>query len=89
MQFKANHVAKLIKNRRKDLNYTQQELQKNLGYKSNRSQYLSNIERGLVPFPVKYIGKLSQALKVSEEMIIELMARDYKEQLLEEVKKEF
>lgn len=87
MQLKARHTANLIRNRRTDLKLSQVQLQAKLGLKTKHAAYLSNIERGLNPFPIKYINQLSCALNVSREMIVEIMARDYKEQILEEIKK--
>jgi len=87
MQIKARHTAILIKNRRKDLGLSQVQATKRLGWSEKNAQYLSNVERGLCAFPVKYINELSCALQVSREMIVEMMTKDYKEQILEELNK--
>lgn len=87
MQLKAKHTAILIKNRRKDLRMSQAKLSGFLGWSHKNAQYLSNIERGLSGFPVDYVNKLSCALNVSREMIIEMMTRDYKEQITQEITK--
>lgn len=87
MQLKAKHTAILIRNRRKDLKMSQAKLSGFLGWSHKNAQYLSNIERGLSGFPVEYVNKLSCALNVSREIIIEMMTRDYKEQVLEQVSK--
>lgn len=85
MQLKARHVATLIRTRRKELKLTQIKLQQSLGYQKNCSQYLSNIERGVVPFPLSCVNKLSCSLGVSRELIIDLMVKDYREQITEVV----
>jgi len=87
MQLRAKHTATLIKNRRKDLRLSQTDLSNLLGWSKKHAQYVSNIERGKCNFPVEYINKLSCALNVSREMIIEIMATDYKEQIIEELNK--
>jgi len=85
MQLKARHTAVLIKNCRKKLNLSQNDLSALLGWSHKNAQYVSNIERGLSGFPVEYVNKLSCALNVSRETIIEMMTKDYQEQVLEQV----
>lgn len=81
----ANAMSKFIKNRRKDLKLSQCDLS-NLIFSNRKSgQFVSNIERGLCQFPAKMVKRLSNALMVSEETIIELMVMDYKRNLINEV----
>jgi len=81
----ANEVSKLIKQRRKDLNLSQTELSGMIGFSTKQGQFVSNIERGRCQFPIKFINKLANALEVSNETIIELMANDYKNAIIKEV----
>ena len=81
----ANEVSKLIKQRRKDLNLSQTELSGMIGFSTKQGQFVSNIERGRCQFPIKFINKLANALEVSNETVIELMAQDYKNAIIKEV----
>lgn len=83
MNIKAVEISKLMRQRRKDLSLSQKDLSKVLGFSEKEGQYISNIERGLCQFPVKYIKKLSEALKVEEETIVEMMSLDYKTRVKE------
>ena len=81
----ANEVSNLIKQKRTELNLSQTDLSRLIGFSSTNGQFVSNIERGRCQFPVKMVKKLSEVLMVSEETIIELMTLDYKKSLMSEV----
>ena len=80
---RANEMARFLRVKRQELKLSQVKLASTLGWDSKQAQFLSNIERGICQFPVRYIKKLSETLQVSEETIIDLMAQDYKLGLIE------
>lgn len=80
---RANEMARFLRVKRQELKLSQVGLASNLGWDTKQAQFLSNIERGICQFPVRYIKKLSETLQVSEETIIDLMAQDYKLGLIE------
>lgn len=75
---RANEMAQFIKSKRKELSLSQTELSTKIGFSKNHGQFVSNVERGRCQFPVNAIKTLSKVLEVSEETIIEIMCRDYK-----------
>lgn len=80
---RANEVSRLIKSRRQELKISQRELSEKLGFSSRDGQFLSNVERGICQFPIKYIKKLSNVLSVSEETVVEMIISDYKKSISE------
>lgn len=76
-----------IRSRRKELGLTQKQLAQKLGWKVNNTQYISNTERGLNPFPVKNVYALSLALQISPEIIIGKMLEDYSNSIRRELNK--
>lgn len=80
---RANEVARFLRVKRQELKLSQVGLASNLGWDSKQAQFLSNIERGICQFPIRYVKKLAETLQVSEETIIDLMAQDYKLNLIE------
>lgn len=62
-----------IKNRRIELNITQQELAKKVGYKSGTT--ISKIERGIIDTPFPKIDIFAQALNTTPEKIISWQER--------------
>jgi len=85
---RANEVATFIKSKRNELKISQKQLSDKIGLKTKDGQFLSNVERGLCQFPIKYIKQLSQVLNVSEETIVELMTNDYKKCILKALDKQ-
>ena len=85
MILKANNLAKLIKGKRIELNLSQSQVHTLLGWKKENTQYLSNIECGKCQIPAKHINKLSSALHISRETIIDQMVKDYTDSLYKEI----
>lgn len=81
----SNEVANLMRNRRRELRMSQRKLSSMVGFSNKEGQFISNVERGKCQFPVKFINKLANALEVSNETVIELMANDYKNAIIKEV----
>lgn len=76
-------MARFLRVKRQELKLSQVKLSANLGWDSRQAQFLSNIERGICQFPVKYVKKLAETFQVSEEAIIDLIVQDYKQSLIE------
>jgi transcriptional regulator with XRE-family HTH domain len=87
MNVLSHNLAKLIKQKRKELKITQPELSARLGYTSKTGQTVSNVERGTCQLPIKHINQLSLILRVSREAIILEMVADYKQALILEISK--
>ena len=85
MIHQSNEVAKLMKEKRRELKMSQRELSSRVGFSTKEGQFISNVERQKCQFPIRYISKLANALEVSEQTIIELMAQDYKNAIIKEV----
>jgi transcriptional regulator with XRE-family HTH domain len=81
----SNEVAKLMRERRRELKLSQRELSAAVGFSTKEGQFISNVERGKCQFPVKFINKLANALDVSNETVIELMTNDYRDAVKREV----
>ena len=71
-----NNIANLIRNRRQELNISQEELSKKIGYKNG--QFISNAERGLCSVPGKKIKELATALKITQDSVVDAMSKDYR-----------
>jgi transcriptional regulator with XRE-family HTH domain len=69
-------IAKLVKDKRKELRISQYSVSFDLGFQA-RGQFISNLERGLCSIPKKDIAKLSSILKVDQDEIITAMIEDY------------
>jgi transcriptional regulator with XRE-family HTH domain len=82
MQIKSEQLALFLKQRRKQIGYSQNQLSDALGMGSSGSQFVSNVERGLCQMPLKYIPELSKRLDVSQEEIVNMMTLDYKTSIL-------
>jgi transcriptional regulator with XRE-family HTH domain len=62
------NVASLVKNRRMELKLSQKDLTKCVGYKNIvKSQFISNIERGICGIPLKDVPKFSEILNLPIE----------------------
>lgn len=79
---RANEVATFIKTKRNELNISQKELSDKIGMRTRDGQFLSNVERGICQFPVRYVKQLAEALDVSEDTIVDLITSDYKKCIL-------
>jgi transcriptional regulator with XRE-family HTH domain len=80
---KSIKVAEFIKTKRKEKKLSQNDLSNIVGMhkKPGCYQSLSNIERGKAQLPIKHLVKLSEALEVSPETIVELLIQDYREEI--------
>jgi transcriptional regulator with XRE-family HTH domain len=67
-------TSALIKTARERAGLTQMELGRALGFTS--AQFISNVERGLAPFPMKHAMKTSRLLKIPVDAIIKAKAQD-------------
>ena len=87
MNIRSRHLATLIRKRRIELDLSQGELNKLLGWYSKNGQVVSNIERGLQQVPAHAVNKLSSEIMIPREEIMDLMVKDYQEALKNEVLK--
>ena len=87
MRMKSNQLAHLIKKRRSELKISQRSLNSMMGWSNVNGQTICNIERGLQQLPPRMINKLSCAIMVSRDEIMDLMVKDYQEALKMEVLK--
>lgn len=69
-------IAKLVKDKRKQLKISQYSVSFELGFQA-RGQFISNLERGLCSIPKKDIAKLSEILQIERDEIINAMIEDY------------
>lgn len=67
-------VSTLIKSARVKAGLTQADLGYKLGFSS--PQFISNVERGLAPLPIKHAHKLSRLLNIPVDAIIKAKAAD-------------
>ena len=74
---KSHFVSELMLNKMKELGLTQRALSEKMGWRSNDGQSVSNMIRGKCQLPVKSIKKLSLAINVPVQDIINEMVRDY------------
>lgn len=74
MKVRPYNLSLFIRNRREERKMTQTELGKYLGYKN--SQFVSNVERNLCPFPVEKMPDLSVLLRVELEVLVEIYLKD-------------
>lgn len=79
-----NHIARLVRENRSKVKISQGDLARSVGFKNG--QYISNIERALCGIPVNKIKKISEPLKISEDLIIEAMLLDLGEYLTESLR---
>jgi hypothetical protein len=87
MRSRSNELAKLIKQKRSELNLSQGKLNSMMGWSTRNGQTISNIERGLQQLPPKMINRLSCSIMVSRDEIISLMINDYKNNITTEALK--
>lgn len=78
-------MAQLIKKTRKLRAMTQEDLAKQLHWSAKNAQYVSNVENGKCRFPPDHVGKLSIALTLPVDVIIEAMIKDFAYSLTEDV----
>lgn len=77
MQKKSN---KLLYEARKRIGLSQGQLAKALGLST--AQYISNIERGLCPVPIRKVKKFCKILKIEPKVLTSLMAQDYEQNVI-------
>lgn len=87
MKRKFNHVSTLIREYRLKTSWSQTDLGAMLGMKTGQGQMISNIERGKCGLPPKHVYKVCKELKIRPEFLADAMANEYKEFILEEVRK--
>lgn len=85
MRVRADAVASLIKTKRENLNMTQTELARRLGWEKSQSMFVSNIENCKVQLPIKKIDAVIVILDIDEDDLIEAMALDYKNAIADEI----
>lgn len=85
MKVIAKHLSSVIRNRRRELNLSQEDVSRVMGWNKTRGQFLSNIERSKCTLPAKYISKISETIQLPPEAIIDAMLNDYREALSREV----
>ena len=78
----ATLVGTYLKLKREEASLSQAKLAHKLGLKS--AQSISNIERGVSPFPANFINPISHALKVDPRSFVEAMLMDCKLKLEQE-----
>jgi transcriptional regulator with XRE-family HTH domain len=83
MRVESIHTASLIRKKRRELDITQQELSRLIGWGEDKNgQFLSNLERGRAQLPPKHINITSKILEIDKMLLIEQMANDYKQSLI-------
>lgn len=70
-----SNVAKLIRDKRENSSYSQDQLSHELGYKGG--QFISNVERSLCSMPVKKLVNTVRILKIEPKDMKEAMMKDY------------
>jgi transcriptional regulator with XRE-family HTH domain len=81
----ASAVSELIRTVRKEKKLSQSKLSQIVFPNHKSFQFLSNIERGVCQIPARSVNNLSIALGVDKDVIIALMAEDYKNSVIREV----
>lgn len=85
MHLKADRVALILRSRREELDMTQADLAKRLGWVKSHSMFVSNIENCKVQIPTRKVKKVVDALDLDIEDIIEAMVDDYRACLIDEL----
>ena len=71
-----NHESKSLKRMRIELDITQAELAKTIGYKN--SQFISNLERGLCGLPLDAISKIGSTYGYKfAKLLVNAKAKDF------------
>ena len=70
-------MGDFIRKRRQELGISQQKLGLLL-QPPVTTQFMSNIERGITPLPLRHISSLAKALECSEQELTELLQRELK-----------
>ena len=78
-------IAAFLKRKRMDLNLTQLEVARHLGYSS--SQFISNWERGLANPPAFVLKELARLYKVDAKELLEMLISDVNEKIVQEFKR--
>ena len=85
MRLKSVHTAAFIKLKRMEKKATQLQLAKHVGVSEVGSQIISNVERGAVQLPYKWVPKVAEFLGVEVDELIERMAMDYQQSIRKEL----
>lgn len=88
MRVRADATASLIRSKRENLNMTQTELARRLGWEKSQSMFVSNIENCKVQLPIKKIDKVLLTLGIDQDELIEAMALDYKNAIEDEIEEQ-
>lgn len=78
-------LGQFIKDKRESSGKRQEDLAKIMG--NCTPQFVSNIECGRAPFPVEYVNQVSYFLGVTPKKMFDLMAAEYRKELVEKAKK--
>jgi transcriptional regulator with XRE-family HTH domain len=89
MIFRTMHVATLIKSKRLEKKFSQQDLSAKLGFTNKQGQFISNIERGLCNLPVQRAKILCELLDIDQETIKSAMILDFTRNVNQEFEKHF
>jgi transcriptional regulator with XRE-family HTH domain len=83
MKVYANHAGKLVRNTRIERGMTQRALSTQMGWSVKNTQYLSNLERSVSPFPPKYADRMAHVLRIPKNTLISAMVKDFSDALSE------
>lgn len=72
-------IGQFLAKRRTELNITQSDLSRSLGYSS--PQFVSNWERGLCSPPLQIMSQLCDSLKISKKEVTELLLKQYRSEV--------
>lgn len=78
-------LGNFLVKRRKELGLSQGDVSKFLGW--GNGQFVSNIERGLCDMPPKHFRRISKLLNIDIKVLCNLALQDFKETLMEEIKR--
>ena len=73
-------VGKFIRERRQAISLSQRALGQ-LFTPPVTTQFISNVERGVTPLPPTHVPTLCQALRISEQELLDVMEREYTSKL--------
>ena len=89
MRIKANHFAKIIREKRQLLKLSQVAAEQKIFLtEMKKGQYWSNIERGMCTMPLKHLSNAALVLEIPINELIEAYILDYREAVLSEVNHE-
>lgn len=83
---KVGIVGQFIRSRRESLNLSQRSLGQ-LFQPPVTTQFISNVERGVTPLPPTHVATLASALQVPEEVLLEVLEKEYAQKLSDKLGK--